>query len=118
MAFAESITLKDAANADNVFIRLHDDKVSSTYVLSTASLSEPVHLVIQKDIAKSANGADRFLAKFQATVLVDGVPVMATRNSSLATHRKVPVATNEMLRAFEVSFSTSANLAKQMRGEV
>lgn len=118
MAFPDSITLKDAANADNVFVKLHDDKTQSLYVLTTAPIAEPVHLVIQKDMAKTNNGTDRFLAKLQATVLVDGVPVLSTRNISLATHRKVPAATNAMLLAFGNSFSTEANLTKQLRGEI
>lgn len=118
MAFPNEITIKNAANVDCIFIRMHDDKTQSTYVLSTSSPSEPTYLILQKDQSKSSNGVDRYLAKFQATVLVGGVPVLATRNISLATNRQVPRATNDDLMAFEKNFHTSDNLTKQLRGEI
>lgn len=118
MAFPDSLTIKNAANVDCVFARLHDDKVQSTYVLTTSTPSEPLYLIIQKDMGKSASGVDRYLAKFQATVLVGGVPVMATRNNSLASNKLVPRAVNDDLLAFDKNFHTSENFTKQLRGEI
>lgn len=118
MSFPNTITIKNAANVDSVFIRLDDDKVQSTYVLSTATLSEPVHLIIRKDMTKSANGVDRYLVKFQATVLSDGVPCLATRNESLAQSRNIPRATTDNLVAWGKNFHTSDNVTMMLRGEI
>lgn len=118
MAFPETITIKNAANVDCVFVRMHDDKTSSTYVLTTSTPSEPVLLIFSKDQSKSMNGVDRFLVKLQATVLVGGVPVMSTRNASLATNRQIPRIVNDDLLAFEKNVQTVDNLTKQLRGEI
>lgn len=118
MSFPNTITLKDAANVDSVFIRLDDDKVQSTYVLSTATLSEPVHLIIRKDMAKSANGVDRYLVKFQATVLSNGVPFLVTRNESLAQSRNIPRAKTDNLIAWGKNFHTNDNVTMMLRGEI
>lgn len=118
MSFPNTITLKNAANVDCVFVRLDDDKVQSTYALSTATLSEPVHLIIRKDMAKTVNGVDRLLVKLQATILSDGIPVLATRNESLAQSRKIPRATTDDLVAWGKNFHTSENVTMLLRGEI
>lgn len=118
MAFPDQITIKNAANVDTVFVRMHDDKTSSTYVQANSTPAEPVYLIFSKDMAKSMNGVDRFLVKLQATVLVGGIPVMATRNASLATNKSIPRAVNDDLLAYEKNIQTSENLTKQLRGEI
>lgn len=118
MAFPETLTLKNAANVDSVFIRLHDDKNSSTYVLESSTVSEPVHLIIQKDQAKSLTGTDRYLVKFQATVISNGVTHVATRNSTLAQTRSIPRVVTDDLIAFGNAIHSQANVSKLLRGEV
>lgn len=118
MAFPENITLKNAANVDSIFVRLHDDRVSSTYVLLTATPSEPVYLIIQKDLAKSANGVDRFLVKFQATVVSNGVTSLATRNETLAQNKSIPRVVTDDLVAYGKSLHTTENVSKLLRGEI
>lgn len=118
MAFSDTLTLKNAANVDCIFVRLHDDKNSSTYVLQTSTLSEPVYLIFQKDLAKSLTGTDRYLVKLQANVIVNGVMQTATRNETLAQSRAVPRATTDDLIAFGKNVHTVDNVSKLLRGEI
>lgn len=118
MAFPDTLTIKNAANVDSVFVRLHDDKNSSTYVLQTSTLSEPVYLIFQKDLAKSPQGTDRYLVKLQANVIVNGVMNTATRNETLAQTRSVPRTVTDDLIAYGKNVHTVDNVSKLLRGEI
>lgn len=69
MSYANTLVLKDAAAANENFLRLNADSQKVNYALATSTSSEPVLLVIGHQMSSAIDGSDRHMIKISRTVL-------------------------------------------------
>ena len=121
MSYPSPIVLKDAAAANQNFIRLTGDKAQVNYLLSPSSLSAPVSLVIGHQMATSKAGSDRHLVKITHTALdVAGNPFTLTMNTTLSVPRNTSISRtmiNDAIAQMREFFGT-ANVDALLRGEL
>lgn len=120
MSFPAIIVLKDASNANENFLRLHADASKVTYALETATLAEPVTLVIGKQMTESSKGSNRHMAKLTSVVNdVSGNPFVLTSTFTMTVPKQVIAQTDvDDHVARQKSFLTPENVAKMERGEL
>lgn len=121
MSYASTIVLKNAAAANQNFLRLNGDSSKVNYMLDTSSLSAPVSLVIGHQMATSKSGSDRHLVKVSHTALdVNGNPFTLVLNVTLSVPRNTTVTRtmiNDAIAQMKEFFGT-ANVDALLRGEV
>lgn len=120
MAYPSPIVLKNAAAANEDFIRISNDTNKVSYSLSTATLSEPALLVINHQMATSLQGTDRHLVKITKTKLdTASVAKTATLNFTLAVPRSgITRAHIDDMIAELKEFLNTARVDSLMRGEL
>lgn len=120
MAFPSPIVLKDAANANENFVRLNGDSQKVNYLFEGSTLSEPVALQIGHQMTTSPQGNDRHLVKVSRTVVdSEGAPRTCVLNFTLSVPRVgITSADVKDSVAEVVSFLTTANVDAILRGEL
>lgn len=120
MSFASTIVLKDAAAANENFLRLAADSSKVTYALSSATLNAPVILTIGHQMTSAMDGSDRHMVKISRTVLdSDNKPRTLVLNCTLAVPRLGIARTdvNNAIAELKEFFGT-ANVDALLRGEI
>lgn len=120
MSFPSPIVLKDAAAANENFIRLFGDSSKVNYALGSATLSEPVALVIGNQRTSAQDGSDRYMVKISRTVLdSDSRPRTLVINCTISVPRVGIARTdvNNSIAELKEFFST-ANVDALLRGEL
>lgn len=121
MSFDTSITLKNALNADVVFVRLSDDGSSSTYSRRDATIGLPQNLGLSNTMAPvGQTGNDKYLVKFTKAKVhaTTGKVEQMTMNFTMSIPRSFLDEDVNDGAAFLKSFLVDANLVKLRRGEV
>jgi hypothetical protein len=120
MAFPNTITLKDAANADKIFVRVSSDKQRVTYALDSATLSEPLTFQVAHTMSPAPDGSNRHLFKCSVTKIdPNGRPKTAIINFTVATPKTgIDREVLDDVIAFTKNFLTSANVGAVLRGEL
>lgn len=120
MSFASTIVLKDAAAANENFLRLFADSSKVTYGLSTATLNAPVNLIIGHQMTSAMEGSDRHMVKITRTVLdASGRPFTMVLNLTLSIPR-AGIARGDINNAIAElkEFLGTANVDALLRGEI
>lgn len=120
MSYASTIVLKNAAAANENFLRCTADSSKVTYMLGTSSLSLPVNLVIGHQLTSAQDGSDRHMVKLTRTVLdSDSRPRTLVVNCTLSVPRLgiSRVNVDDTIAELKEFFST-ANVDALMRGEL
>lgn len=121
MSFASPIVLKDAAAANENFLRIAADKTQVSYMLATATLSAPVSLVIGHQMTSAQDGSDRHLVKISRTVIgTDSRPRTMIINCSLSIPRQSVSRTdiNNSIAELREFLLSTANVDALLRGEL
>lgn len=121
MSFVSPIVLKDAAAANQNFIRLASDKTQVSYALQTATLNAPVLLVIGHQMTSSPEGSDRHLVKISRTVIgTDSKARTAVLNCTLSVPRNTISRTdvNNCIAELREFLNSTANVDALLRGEL
>lgn len=121
MSFSSPIVLKDAAAANENFIRLSGDKAQVTYALQTATLNAPVLLVVGHQMTTAPEGSDRHLVKISRTVIgTDAKPRTSVLNCTLSVPRSTISRTdvNNMIAELREFLVSTANVDALLRGEL
>lgn len=75
MSLATSLILKDAADANETFVKINADSTKANYAESTSTLQEPITLQVGHQISNSREGNNRHMAKVAETVVdAEGKP--------------------------------------------
>lgn len=120
MSFASTIVLKDAAAANENFLRLNADSSKVTYALSSSTLNAPVLLTIGHQMSSSIDGSDRHMIKLTRTVLdSDNRARTLVLNCTLSVPR-LGVARTDVNNALAElkEFLSTANVDALLRGEL
>lgn len=120
MSYASTLVLKNAAAANENFLRLNGDSSKVNYALSTGTLQEPVLLNIGHQMTSALDGSDRHLVKLTRTVLdSDNRPRSLVINCTIAVPR-VGIARTDVDDGIAeiVSFFSTANVDALLRGEL
>lgn len=121
MSFASPLVLKDAAAANENFIRLASDKSQVTYALQTATLNAPVTLTIGHQMTSAQDGSDRHLIKIARTVIgTDSKPRTAVLNCTISVPRNAiaRVDVNNCIAELREFLLSAANVDALLRGEL
>lgn len=120
MSFAPTIVLKDAAAANENFLRIASSSDKVNYALSTATLSAPVTLVIGHQMTSSQDGSDRHMVKIARTVLdTSNVARTMVINCTISVPRLGVSRTDVNNSIAELKeFLGTANVDALLRGEL
>lgn len=120
MSFASTIVLKNAAAANENFLRLAADSGKVTYALSSATLNAPVTLTIGHQMTSAMDGSDRHLIKIARTVLdTDSRPRTLVVNCTISVPRLGISRTDVDNALAELKeFFATANVDALLRGEL
>lgn len=120
MSFASTLVLKNAAAANENFLRLAADSSKVTYGLATASLNAPVILTIGHQMTSAQDGSDRHLVKIARTVLdSDNRPRTLVINCTISVPRLGIARTDVDNSLAELKeFLATANVDALLRGEI
>lgn len=120
MSYPSTLTLKDRAAANQIFVRLKGDNNAVIYGLQSAALNAPTLLTIGHQMTNSVAGSDRHLVKIAKTVLDSAnKPTTAVINFTVAAPR-VAITRNDLddMIAELKEFLATANVDALMRGEL
>lgn len=121
MSFEASLTLKNRLDADVTFVRLFDDKQSSTYTRTDQPLGEPMNMIIANTMLPAGNaGNDKLLVKFTKNKVnaQNGRNEVGTMSSTLSVPKTWSNDEILDLIASSKSFIVEANLIRMRRGEI
>lgn len=121
MSYPSPIVLKDAAAANDPFLRISADRNQVYYAREISSLAEPTTLVIGHQMTTAQEGSDRHLVKI-TKVVADSAGKLRTAvlNVTLSIPRQtVSRADVDQMIANARSFlESSANVDALLRGEL
>lgn len=121
MSFEATLTLKNRLDANVTFVRLFDDKQSSTYTRNDQPIGEPINMIIANTMAPAGmNGNDKILVKLTKTKVnaVTGRNEVGTLSCTLSVPR---TWTNDEILdhiAALKAFLVEANFTRLRRGEI
>lgn len=120
MSYASPIVLKNAAAANENFVRLAADASKVSYMLATSTLQAPVNLVIGHQLTSAQDGSDRHLVKISRTVVgTDLKPRTVVISCTVSVPRNTVTRANVDDSIAELKeFLTTANVDALLRGEL
>jgi len=120
MSYASPIVLKNAAAANENFVRLNADANKVNYMLATSTLQAPVFLVVGHQLTTAQDGSDRHLVKIARTVVgTDLKPRTCVISCTIAVPRNTISRVDVDNGIAELKeFLTTANVDALLRGEL
>lgn len=133
MALSDTLTLENAFNANNTFVKTKQDLTGSNYIDSASSAAEPRFLNFKHSATgKGMDAVDRHLIQFGYTKLdTENVPRLGQVNTTLVVPRSTIITPTIMYNlianlvdflmagvfASSVTSLTTTNVDKIFRGE-